>query len=609
MEQTNRLNGNFRRMRRSISLPSLLITILLAIWAGNLIPAEASTVYQFGWDATANTAPVLQVNLPLRLADVPEDSLSPPGNTLAEILASGGEDVITDADPEAEEGVAVVGVNDTNGVWEYSLNPIPAESFDWQPFGLVSEAEAVLLRDEDWVRFVPAPNFFGLAGSITFRAWDQTTGTAGERGVDTTVNGGSTAFSVNTAPASVTVTPVNDVPILGGLPTEPLLYIEGSAPLVLLGEAFTITDDSQNLVSARVELTNPLDGNAEQLTVAAGESGISASFQAGVLDLVGLAPPGVYQEVMRTILYSNSSRDPNPSDRNLIVTVSDSEGTSLPGFITVKIQPVNNPPELDLDGSGGTGNFQTIYFINRGPALVVGPNLLLSDPDSTTIKSATIRIVNIRNQQAEILNARILGNPNIVRSYDIDTGILTLTGVDSVANYQRVLRTVTYNNALPQPITENRFIEFTVNDGFLDSEVRTTTVSFAEASPVYFFMPIIGRRGEEPNDTCADALGIQVNRAESFLANDRNDWFYFNLTQAANVTIELRDFGPARGQMVVAAGPGCSSLQLVGHNGNNLPNKDVPLGRQQPGRYFIWIINDGAFDTTNPYTLLVRVTP
>jgi hypothetical protein len=607
MERTNQLKRNNRNFRLSIIFSALLLPVLLTIWNGNLNPGLG---YLSVRAATDNTAPVLQVNMPLRMNDVPEDSLNPPGNTVAQILASGGENVITDVDEDDKEGVAVVTVNDTNGQWQFSLNPSPSEAFDWQSFGEVSSAESVLLRDVDWVRFVPAPNFFGLAGSFIFRAWDQTTGTPGQREVDTTVSGGSTAFSVNTAPASITVTMVNDVPVLDGLPMEPLLYVEGGDPLVLLGNTFTITDnDSQNLVSARVELTNPLDGNAEQLTVSVDESGLTASFQDGILNLVGLAPPAVYQEVMRTILYSNSSRDPNPTDRNFVVTVSDSGGSSLPGFITVEIQPVNNPPELDLDGSGGTGNFQTIYFINRGPSLVVGPNLLLSDPDSTTIKSATIRIVNIRNQQAEILNARLQGSLNIVRNYDIDTGVLTLTGVDSIANYQRVLRTVTYNNTLPQPNTENRFIEFTVDDGLEVSEVRTTTVSFAEAPPVYFFMPIIGRRGEEPNNTCSGALGLQTNRTESFHANDRDDWFYFNLTQAADVTVELRDFSPARGQIVVASGQNCNSLQLVGHNGNGQPNKDVSLGRRQPGRYFIWIINDGVFDRTNPYTLLVRATP
>src|SRR5262249_32062010 len=45
-----------------------------------------------------------------------------------------------------------------------------------------------------------------------FRAWDQTTGTAGST-ADTTTNGGTTAFSTATATASITVNAVNDAPV------------------------------------------------------------------------------------------------------------------------------------------------------------------------------------------------------------------------------------------------------------------------------------------------------------------------------------------------------------------------------------------------------------
>lgn len=564
--------------------------------------------------ATENTAPVLQVTQPLTLTAVKEDTVQPLGNTVEEILASGDEDVILDPDPDALAGIAVTAVNDTNGVWQYSLAPDQDDPFNWIPFGVISDTQAILLRDTDWIRFVPAPNFSGPAGSMTFRAWDQTSGAAGDQQVDTSVNGGSTAFSVSSASASITVTAVNDAPVLEGLPVDPILFVEGGDPVPILGKEFVINDvDNLNLVSARIEITNLLDSNFEKLTVSTGVTAITATYEDGVLRLDGFAPRTDYQAVMKTILYSNTSSDPDSTDRVIRLTVNDSESTSAPGFVVVQIQLTNNPPVLDLSGTGGNGNYSAVFFINRGPVLIVSPNLLVSDSDNTTIKSAKIRIVNIRNSQAEILNARLEGDENFVRSYDVDTGVLTLTGIDSIANYQQVLRTVTYNNTLPQPNTEERIIEFTVNDGLSNSEVRTTTVAFQTAPPVRFYMPLISRRGDEPNNSCNEAWNIPVNQNQTFFANDKNDWFYFDLTQAADVTVELRDFKPAKGQIIVATerepGLGCGGLVLVKSNGNNLPNKDVPLGRQQPGRFFIWLINDGVFDTTNPYRLLVRATP
>jgi hypothetical protein len=62
--------------------------------------------------------------------------------------------------------------------------------------------------------FQPAANFNGtIASAITFRAWDQTSGTNGGT-ADTSPNGGSTAFSTATDTASLTITLVNDAPAI-----------------------------------------------------------------------------------------------------------------------------------------------------------------------------------------------------------------------------------------------------------------------------------------------------------------------------------------------------------------------------------------------------------
>ena len=58
----------------------------------------------------------------------------------------------------------------------------------------------------------------GGTATITFRAWDQTDGNAnGTAGIDTTTNGGTTAYSTATDTASLTVNPVNDAPVEGAI--------------------------------------------------------------------------------------------------------------------------------------------------------------------------------------------------------------------------------------------------------------------------------------------------------------------------------------------------------------------------------------------------------
>lgn len=555
-----------------------------------------------------NNAPVLNVSTPLLVEEIAEDTPQPPGKSIAVVLAAAG-DPITDEDLDALEGVALVAADTSKGVWQYSLAAPVAEA-SWQPVGVVSPTAALLLSDLAWLRFVPAPNYFGPSGDLIFRAWDQSAGASGQR-ANASVNGGGTAFSTATGTMFATVTPVNDPPVLGNMPSDPLLYVEDSGMLKLL-PAVTVSDvDSPQLASARVRVTNPLDGDAEWLLATTDGTGITADFADGVLTLVGAASPATYQQVLRTVVYWNASQDPDPADRLVEVVVAGTLVASLPYPLTIEVQPVNDPPFLDLDGAGPGYDYEAVFYINRGPVPIVATSLTLNDVDTTTLKGAAIRLTNLKNPQAEALSADVSSAANIKRSYDPATGVLTLTGVDSAANYERVLRTVTYNNVLPQPNTDERVIEFTVSDGTATSVARQSRVRLVAAPTVYQFMPLIAwaaRQNEEPNDSCAEALGISLNRQESFLPDDKDDWFFFDLPAAGTVTVELREFAPRRGQLIVASGQGCSGLQLVGSNGENRPDKTVSLGLRPPGRFFIWVINDGPMGST-PYRLLVRTTP
>ena len=71
-----------------------------------------------------------------------------------------------------------------------------------------------MLRSSDKLRLIPDGQN-GTTGSVTFRAWDQTSGTAGST-ADVSTNGGTTAFSTATATSNITVTSVNDAPVLSG---------------------------------------------------------------------------------------------------------------------------------------------------------------------------------------------------------------------------------------------------------------------------------------------------------------------------------------------------------------------------------------------------------
>ncbi len=104
------------------------------------------------------------------LTTIAEDPATNPG-TLVSALISGK---TSDLDPGAQSGIAVIGVDNTNGTWQYSVNG----GGSWTAFGIPTAASARLLASDaatTYVRFVPNADYHGsVSNGLTFRAWDQT---------------------------------------------------------------------------------------------------------------------------------------------------------------------------------------------------------------------------------------------------------------------------------------------------------------------------------------------------------------------------------------------------------------------------------------------------
>jgi hypothetical protein len=128
--------------------------------------------------------------------------------------------------------------------------------------------------------------------------------------------------------------------------------------------------------------------------------------------------------------------------------------------------------------------FSTIF--NGTPVSVVGDRLALVDADSRTLSRATIRITDpVDNGRLERLTANVAGT-NIIASYHPRNTTLTLSGVERVARYQQVLRTIQYDylgNDLRNQTS--RHIEFIFDDGsplFNKNAPIITTVIFKDVS-------------------------------------------------------------------------------------------------------------------------------
>ncbi len=99
----------------------------------------------------------------------------------------------------------------------------------------------------------------------------------------------------------------------------------------------------------------------------------------------------------------------------------------------------------------------------------------ITDPDNTTMQSATITLTNHQADDVLAVNGALPGGI-IASSYNAATGVLTLTGSAPLAAYDTALHQVVFSNSSDNPSSLDRTVTMTVNDGFADSNSVTTTV-------------------------------------------------------------------------------------------------------------------------------------
>ncbi|MGV6818578.1 MAG: DUF4347 domain-containing protein [Thiotrichales bacterium] len=137
---------------------------------------------------------------------------------------------------------------------------------------------------------------------------------------------------------------------------------------------------------------------------------------------------------------------------------------------------VNEVPTIKL------ANAATAYAEGDAP-LAIDPALTVSDPDSANLTGAAIAFRDGFAAGEDQLN--FTDQLGISGNYDPATGVLTLSGTATVANYQTALRSVTYSNSSDTPSTTQRIVEFTVNDGAASSsDTRKLNVSATNTAPI-----------------------------------------------------------------------------------------------------------------------------
>jgi hypothetical protein len=241
---------------------------------------------------------------------------------------------------------------------------------------------------------------------------------------------------------------------------------------LLIGDA-----DSNNLSKATVQITAGYqnDANGNDVLGFTNQNGITGSFNAatGMLTLSGSSSVSNYRTALRSVTFSSSGSVVSNANRSLTIIATDdalpTPADSLPVTRTVTVSTTNTPPSL-------TGIPSTpLAYVRGSAAVVLSPNLLVADPDSINLTGAVVQVIaNFQNGQ-DVLG--VTSSFGITSKYDTPSGKLILSGLSSLANYQTVLRSVTYQTNSSSASTLTRTIGITVNDGLAPSSTVILNVT------------------------------------------------------------------------------------------------------------------------------------
>jgi|GEM_PF-2128635 len=302
---------------------------------------------------------------------------------------------------------------------------------------------------------------------------------AANRTVSWVVNDGSANSSA--VSSIITVAAVNDIPVMSNA-AGTLAYTEGDTATVI-DSSLSITDvDSDTINSAKITIGAGFVVGEDVLSFT-DVNGITGSYDSatGILTLSGTATKAQYQAALESITYTNTNSDnPNTANRTVSWVVNDGSANSSAVSSTITVAAVNDIPVI----SNAAG---TLAYSEGDVASIIDSSLSITDVDSDTIDSATITISAGFVVGEDVLSFTDVNG--IAGSYDSATGILTLSGTATKAQYETALESIRYHNTNGNnPNTANRTVSWVVNDGLQNSTAISSTIVVTEVNDA----PVIG---------------------------------------------------------------------------------------------------------------------
>ncbi len=166
-----------------------------------------------------------------------------------------------------------------------------------------------------------------------------------------------------------------------------------------------------------------------------------------------------------------------PDNETLTVTLGTPTNATLGATATDTIT-ITGPPILQLDAPNAS---YTSTWTNDGPVTIANPvTASVTDTSSAELISLTVTLTS--PQLGDVLAANTSGT-SISGTYNAGAGVLTLSGADTLADYQQVLDSVTYDNASGGPVVSMEAVSVVASDGHSTSAPAIGTIDI-NAPPV-----------------------------------------------------------------------------------------------------------------------------
>ncbi|MEO8497978.1 MAG: dockerin type I domain-containing protein, partial [Planctomycetota bacterium] len=219
-----------------------------------------------------------------------------------------------------------------------------------------------------------------------------------------------------------------------GFEAAAIPYVQGSGPGNLLDHVVIHDFASGHIAGATITIDDfvagqdLLDLDIEDQR----DTGIHASFNAhtGVLMLTGFASVETYQHALHQVVFDSTSS----GGKSLTVRLGDDVNDRAEFTAPINITVVNQAPVV----SPGDG---LIHRVGEGAAALV-PTLTVTDPENGMLTGATIAFTADSQGEESLL---FLNQNGITGQFDAASGVLTLTGTASAADYTQALRSVRFN--------------------------------------------------------------------------------------------------------------------------------------------------------------------